>query len=446
MPLKTILKNIGGTIKTVTEFVEDEVIDPISNEFEYRAKELEQFRANTFGTAEPDSWEMQTSNLVQKAVDASPVGVAEQGAIILGGNTAETVGLPRGVGEFVGGALAPGIAAPAPSAITRATRAATKNSVKTAVKETAEGLKTIGDDLMPPPPAALATAGAAPRLQLNVEKGGAVMKLTVEDPAILSQIPHVKKGIASTTEYAAGVQKLKKTKIYYELKRRIDQAKFEEGRITKDALKRANAKTQKMENAKLSTLATKMDPDIFEKVNYKNLDVTSDFKFLDQHHGGGTKAMTAPWVQTALKIGNDDDVVALFELHKALMGSGMGNVKSAIIDAPTVVHNVASASKAGRNVDEAIHSFMKKNKAGIEISSEKVYDIIGQPKNMDELLQKYITFVDEYLLPQKNLSLKAVRKEFARYRSTLPVSKHAQFDEYLSKLNMANTDIFADMP
>jgi hypothetical protein len=271
------------------------------------------------------------------------------------------------------------------------------------------------------------------------------MKLTVEDPAILSQIPHVKKGVASTTEYAAGVQKLKKTKTYYELKRRIDQDKFEQGKITKDALKRANTKTQKMENAKLSTLATEMDPDIFEKANYKNLDVTSDFKFLDQHHGSGSKAMTAPWVQTALKIGNDDDVVALFELHKALMGSGMGNVKSAIIDAPTVVHNVATASKAGRNVDEAIHSFMKKNKAGIEISSEKVYDIIGQPKNMDELLQKYITFVDEYLLPQKNLSLKAVRKEFARYRSTLPVSKHAQFDEYLSKLNMANTDIFEDM-
>ena len=66
MPLKTILKNIGGTIKTVTEFVEDEVIDPISNEVEYRAKELEQFRDNTFGTAEPGSWEMQTSNLVQK--------------------------------------------------------------------------------------------------------------------------------------------------------------------------------------------------------------------------------------------------------------------------------------------------------------------------------------------------------------------------------------------
>jgi hypothetical protein len=189
MPFKTILNNIGGAIKTVTEFVEDEIIDPISNEFEYRAKELEQFRADTFGTAEPNSWEMQTSNLVQKAVDASPVGVAEKGAIILGGNTAETVGLPRGVGEFVGGALAPGLAAPAPSAITRATRAATKNSVKTAVKETAEGLKTIGDDLMPPPPAALATAGAAPSVQLNVSGGKANLNLAPQVLKAASTLP-----------------------------------------------------------------------------------------------------------------------------------------------------------------------------------------------------------------------------------------------------------------
>ena len=432
MPFKTILNNIGGAIKTVTEFVEDEVIDPISNQLKYGADEFRQgnpapvLNAMSLGM----SGAMAPLTQAVRGVDETEGTLLESA----GNYVEDKTGIPSLVTQVAAGVLIPG-----------------PGEYKAAGKSIARGVKKAFplegvDNIFPPtPPAALATAGAAPRVQLNVEKGGAVMKLTVEDPAILSQIPHVKKGVASTTEYAAGVQKLKKTKTYYELKRRIDQDKFEQGKITKDALKRANTKTQKMENAKLSTLATEMDPDIFEKANYKNLDVTSDFKFLDQHHGSGSKAMTAPWVQTALKIGNDDDVVALFELHKALMGSGMGNVKSAIIDAPTVVHNVATASKAGRNVDEAIHSFMKKNKAGIEISSEKVYDIIGQPKNMDELLQKYITFVDEYLLPQKNLSLKAVRKEFARYRSTLPVSKHAQFDEYLSKLNMANTDIFEDM-
>ena len=433
MPLKTILNSIGGTIKTVTEFVEDRV-DDVANQVEYG------FNQATQGNYMPAARaiQMTTSPAFAPLIDATyKISDAEDSILQVTGDAVEELtGIPSLVTQVAAGTLIPG-----PGEYKAAGKSIARGVKKAFPLEGLDNITRGG-----PPTPQLATAGSAPRVQLNVEKGGAVMKLTVEDPAILSQIPHVKKGIASTTEYAAGVQKLKKTKIYYELKRRIDQAKFEEGSITKDALKRANSKTQKMENAKLSTLATKMDPDIFEKVNYKNLDVTSDFKFLDQHHGGGTKAMTAPWVQTALKIGNDDDVVALFELHKALMGSGMGNVKSAIIDAPTVVHNVASASKAGRNVDEAIHSFMKKNKAGIEISSEKVYDIIGQPKNMDELLQKYITFVDEYLLPQKNLSLKAVRKEFARYRSTLPVSKHAQFDEYLSKLNMANTDIFADMP
>ena len=42
MPIETILKNIGGTIRTVTEFVEDEVIDRISNQIEYGVDEFRQ--------------------------------------------------------------------------------------------------------------------------------------------------------------------------------------------------------------------------------------------------------------------------------------------------------------------------------------------------------------------------------------------------------------------
>lgn len=172
MPFKTALKNIGGTFKTVSEFVVDEVIDPLLNEGEYRAKQLDQLRDETFGTADPNSWETNATNLVQETVDNSVVGIAEEGAVILGGNTAQTVGLPRGVGEFVGGALAPGIAAPGPTAVTKATRAATRNSVKTAIKETADGLKTIGDDLMSPPPTPqLATAGVTPTFKPTVNNG-----------------------------------------------------------------------------------------------------------------------------------------------------------------------------------------------------------------------------------------------------------------------------------
>lgn len=185
------LQNLQRYANNPLEFVNGvvRVGSMIGNEIEYGRKQINSFIEDV--VPEPivntlDSASLTAADIAQFGYENSLVGLAEQGAIILGGNTAETFGLPRGVGEFVGGALAPGIAAPAPSAITRATRAATKNSVKTAVKETAEGLKTIGDDLMPPPPAALATAGAAPRVQLNVEKGGAVMKaVTARDREIL---------------------------------------------------------------------------------------------------------------------------------------------------------------------------------------------------------------------------------------------------------------------
>ncbi len=106
----SILKNTQGAISTGIEFVEDRV-DDVSNEVEYRSKQLDQLRDSTFGTAGTNSWETNTTALVQKTVDNSVLGIAEEGAVILGGNTAEKVGLPRGVGEFVGGALAPGFAA-----------------------------------------------------------------------------------------------------------------------------------------------------------------------------------------------------------------------------------------------------------------------------------------------------------------------------------------------
>tara|TARA_Y100000385_G_scaffold269434_1_gene307468 strand:+ start:41 stop:1432 length:1392 start_codon:yes stop_codon:yes gene_type:complete len=176
------LQNLQRYANNPLEFVNGvvRVGSMIGNEIEYGRKQVRGFIEDV--VPKPivntlDSASLTTADVAQFGYENSLVGLAEQGAIILGGNTTETFGLPRGVGEFVGGALAPGIAASAPSAITRAKRAVTKDSVKTAVKETAEGLKTIGDDLMPPPPAALATAGSAPSVQLNVSGGKANLQV-----------------------------------------------------------------------------------------------------------------------------------------------------------------------------------------------------------------------------------------------------------------------------
>ena len=82
---------------------------------------------------------------------------------------------------------------------------------------------------------------------------------------------------------------------------------------------------------------------------------------------------------------------------------------------------------------------MKKSGAGVEIPTEQVEKLIGNPKNMDELLEKYVTFANEYLIPQKELSLKAVRKELNRHRSTLSGEALKDFDLLVKKLNMGGS-------
>ena len=441
MPLKTILKNIGGTIRTVTEFVEDEVIDPISNEFEYRAKELEQFRADTFGTAEPNSWEMQTSNLVQKAVDASPVGVAEKGAIILGGNTAETVGLPRGVGEFVGGALAPGLAAPAPSAITRATRAATKNSVKTAVKETAEGLKTIGDDLMPPPPAALATAGAAPRVQLNVSGGKAnltpkVMGFTIKDPEFLEPLDKlgVREGIANTPANIKAREMLDKSLDRLDKRRAKLDSDVASGRIKKGS-SRYNQKNKKIREERYGEMSSfynqlDQDPPAFKKQGEKHVDPTNIDVVAEQHHLAA-KAQTEPFIEIMLEVGDPDDLVALHE-YSRMLGVIMGNSKGNMLDTPGPIHRVAMAKTAKEKAGN-IHSVF--NAAGMEPNNAYVRNLLKDAKSADDVMRVFKKYANEYLIPQQNIAKKIVKNYLDDYSIKLTTSERNKFNKLVSELN-----------
>jgi hypothetical protein len=285
----------------------------------------------------------------------------------------------------------------------------------------------------------LATAGGP---QINFSRATAtfqpptVNQITVTKPELIA--PGVKQGIAQTDNYKFGIAKLRAQGAADA--KRVEEylTQFATGQITKDQLTERLAKVKKRGDAKYSTLATLDDPDIFEKPRFQNVDPTNPVVKADQHHAT-LKSMTTPWVRKALEIGDDDDVVALFELHRMLTGSGMGNVRSGIIDIPGVVHDTAKATIAGRDPRQAIHSFMKKKGAGIEIRTDAVEKIVGDPKNMDELLEKYVTFANEYLIPQKELSLKALDKELTRHRSTLSGSALEQFDKLVSKLNRAGT-------
>ena len=300
------------------------------------------------------------------------------------------------------------------------------------------GLGKAASSITPPGPGlkpALAGAGSAvPTPGATVPSN--VSQITVTKPELLA--PGVKQGVGKSDKFAPGVTKLRAQSTADVARKQMYMEQFAAGEITKDQLTERLAKVKKRGDAKYSTLPTKDDPDIFEVTSQQNLDPTNPSIVADQHHAAA-KSMTTPWVKKALELGDDDDVVALFELHRMLTGSGMGNVKSGIIDAPTISHLPGKAKAAGRDPKQTIHSFMKKSGAGIEIRTADVEKIVGNPKNMDELLEKYTTFANEYLIPQKELSLKAVRKELADHRATLSGDALKDFDLLVKKLNMAGT-------
>ena len=301
------------------------------------------------------------------------------------------------------------------------------------------GLGKVASKITPPGPGlkpAMAGVGSAIPTPGSAIPSN-VSQITVTKPELLA--PGVKQGVAQSDDnFKLGVARLRKQGAEDAVRLERITEEFATGQITTKQYKEKLAKIKKRGDAKYSTLPTKDDPDIFEVKSQQNLDPTNPSIVADQHHAAA-KSMTTPWVKKALELGDDDDVVALFELHRMLTGSGMGNVKSGIIDAPTLSHLPGKAKKAGRDPKQTIHSFMKESGAGIEIRTDKVEKLIGNPKNMDELLESYVTFANEYLIPQKELSLKAVKKELANHRSALSGDALKDFDLLVKKLNMGGT-------
>lgn len=311
----------------------------------------------------------------------------------------------------------------------------------------ASGVESVGDMLGVPRSISTPLAGAAGAvltpglndLKLAGSAGSiALTGMLTSDPNILRRIPDVKPGIGADPKYAPGVGKLRAQGAADVARTEEFMRQFAAGEIDRKTLTERLSKVKKRGDAKYSTLATPDDPDIFEKKKFQNVDPTDPQYMADQHHAT-TKAMTTPWVKKALELGDDDDVVALFELHRALTGSGMGNVRSGIIDVPGGAHDTAKAKKRGMDPKSAIHSFFKESGAGVEIRTDKVEQIIGNPQSMDELLNKYITFAEEYLIPQKELSLKRLNQVLSEHRKTIPPTDRAQFDELVDKLNKGGT-------
>ena len=273
------------------------------------------------------------------------------------------------------------------------------------------------------------TAGGAARLM----PAEPVQALTVTDPRFIAK--GVRQGIAETEKFAPGVQKLRGLAADVEAKQTGYLQQFEAGDLTDKQLTERFGKLKKRSDAKYSTLATPDDPDIFEVPSQRNIDPTNAGEFAHQHHVA-PKSMTTPWVKKALEIGDDDDVVALFMLHKQLLGSGMGNVRTGMLDMPGPTH-IAREARTELEKASNVHTMFKKGGADIEIPTKQVEKIVGDPKTMDELLDKYTTFMAERLVPMKELSIKRMNQFLAEHRSKLSSSEAEAFDKMVQKLNMA---------
>ena len=415
MPYRTILNIAKGAVNTVSEFYEDvtETVrsitpEPINQALDVFVEKFEEGFAKT------------------------PIGVAERGAAATGELIAEKTG-NQALGQAVGFGL--GLAVPGPD-ISRAATPVIPKGVKPPKPQPEPTNLTMPPGMVP------ALAGGNGGLRLNFSKPRVdipetpqVMPLTVSDPELLA--PGIVPGVGKSQTFTKGIARLRKMERDQAIKLKEYNRQLNDGEITQKQYKERMAKMKKFEDANYSTLGTPDDPDIFEVKSEVQRDPTNPALPAHQHHAAA-KSMTAPWVKRALKLGDDDDVAAFFEFHRLLTGSGMGNARSGIIDMPGFAHIARDA----RNEAEkalAVHSFMQKQGAGIQILSSEVEKMIGNPKNMEELMRSYMTFAEEYLIPQKELSLKRLKGALSEHRKTLPKSELPMFDNLVDKLNKANT-------
>ena len=415
---KSFLESAGGAIKTA--------YDTVENEFEYRVNELEKLRDQTFGTAGPDSWERKTADTLQKAYDVSPLGRVEQGAVIAGGNTAPLIGLPKEVGEFVGGALAPGFAASktikSPSAVTKASTAVATNAAKLAVKETAQGIKAI--DRGGPSGPALATAGVdLPQLKPDFNGGTVnltpqVMEaVTINNPKvakatgrrvgdeIIKTDPELAKHLvgrrAKIQQYENAIESAKEAKLQQKLSdnpdnRVIRQANQELSRNRPKLYStQSNVKPFTIEDPQQYGTKTKMT--MAEKAAWykqrkaKGLAITEK---IHEHHlvtkGGSAAAFRKMEEFVAAGKADMDDLVVMFEYaakKNAATGDRLSN-NAFILDTP----------------HSELHQQVLKP-AGDEFTQKQWNNILRNIKSPDDLMKWWVDQVDNNYVPNKKTGL-----------------------------------------
>ena len=373
MPLKTILKNIGGTIKTVTEFVEDEVIDPISNQIEYGVDEFRQgnpapvLNAMSLGM----SGAMAPLTQAVRGVDETEGTLLESA----GNYVEDKTGIPSLVTQVAAGVLIPG-----PGEYKAAGKSIARGVKKAFPLEGLDNITRGG-----PPTPQLAMAGSAPRVQLNVSEGKAnltpeVMEITIKDPDNLAR--GAAEGWAKGPEFGEEMTKWRNRRM--ELR---EQMRNPSG-LTADRRRKNKTKSLITAYNDVSTGPTRLvdNPVAYDKTPFKKI---SDLekRNMEQHHLF-PKQESYQFVERMIELGDEDDVLNLMifaEEVDASMGGRLVNMLNMERQPHTILHNSRKAIEDGR-----------------QLKSLEMKNLVENAKSSDELMELFKTYIETNIRPSKD--------------------------------------------
>jgi len=285
-------------------------------------------------------------------------------------------------------------------------------------------------------------ARMAGRMTLDTARGAARMMpaepaqaLTITDPRFLKGITP---GIADLPENRAAIDQLEKNLENIANRRAALTEKYADD---PSRLQRKLTKLKKEEDGVISTLenmpgekvaygrkpAISVDPTEPTRLNVKGEVVPNP---AHQHHMAG-KAQTGAFVKAMREVGDDDDLIAMHSHIRRVLNS-MGNVDANMLDIPGKAHIAmkgATEAQRARNV----HSLF--DLIDVEPSSKAVQQYIGDVKNADELMDRFNTYISEYMKPQKDLAIKITKKYLADHRESLSPKDLQAYDDLVSKLS-----------
>ena len=304
--------------------------------------------------------------------------------------------------------------------------------------QVATGVENIG---LPEPVAGAAALAVSPfipgpaEMGLITKGGSALLGLTMTDPRFVKGI---EAGVSDLPQNRAALDQLNESMDSIAARRASLTEKYADDPAK---LQRKLTKLKKEEDGVISTLdnitgetlaygkksATNVDPTEPTRRNLKGEVVSNP---AHQHHLAG-KAQTAEFVRAMRRVGDDDDLVAMHSHIRRVLNS-MGNVDANMLDIPGKAH---IAMKGATETQRATNVHSLFDLIGVEPNAKAVRDYIGDVKTADELMDRFNTYIAEYMKPQKELAIKITKKYLSDYRETLSTQDLIAYDDLVKKLS-----------